>query len=352
MYLLKTNNKIRAYILRGSTGALLLSCMLVALCLAINLPGQAPKAIPPHDGAFFGASRTLSFAERVAYQTAIEDVYWRHRIWPKERHDPKPLLNAVMSQAQLERKVENYLRNSQMLEDHWQRPLSADQLQVEMERMASHTQQPEVLGEIFAALGNDPFVIAECLARATLAERLLTELKAHNQKLYGELNRHVNSQTEAQATGTMAAGRSDYVLPGIAGQSGGCIDDTWIATAANHPDPRSGHTAVWTGSEMIVWGGNTRPLPNAGERYNPSTDSWTATSVVNAPDTRAYHTAVWTGTEMIVWGGYLYPDVVNTGGRYNPSTDSWTATTTTNAPSPQAKPTAVWTGSHMIVWVD
>src|SRR6266704_1007603 len=29
--------------------------------------------------------RTLTFAERVAYQRAIEGVYWRHRIWPRSR---------------------------------------------------------------------------------------------------------------------------------------------------------------------------------------------------------------------------------------------------------------------------
>src|SRR5919106_7003028 len=57
-----------------------------------------------------GSQRTLTFPERVAYQRAIEDVYWRHRIWPKERPDPKPPLDAVMSQAQLEKKVTDYLR--------------------------------------------------------------------------------------------------------------------------------------------------------------------------------------------------------------------------------------------------
>ena len=45
-----------------------------------------------------------------------------------------------------------------------------------MERIASHTKQPGVLRELFAALGNDSFVIAECLARPVLAERLITEL--------------------------------------------------------------------------------------------------------------------------------------------------------------------------------
>ena len=120
------------------------------------------------------AAAGLTFAERVAYQRAIEDVYWRHRIWPKENPDPKPSLDAVMSQAQLEKKVTDYLRNSQALEDYWQQPITADQLQAEMDRMAQHTRQPEVLRELFEALGNDPFVIAECLARPLLAERLLT----------------------------------------------------------------------------------------------------------------------------------------------------------------------------------
>jgi len=63
--------------------------------------------------------RTLSFSERVAYQRAIEDVYWRHRIWPKDNPDSKPSLDAVISQAQLEKKVEDYLLKSQTLEDHW-----------------------------------------------------------------------------------------------------------------------------------------------------------------------------------------------------------------------------------------
>src|SRR5213080_2386252 len=137
--------------------------MITGTLLAFFHPEASTKVSP----------RTLTFAERVAYQRAIEEVYWRHRTWPKERPDPKPSLDAEMSQAQLEKKVADYLRNSQALEDHWQRPISAEQLQAEMDRMAQHTKQPEVLRELFEALGNDPFVIAECLARPVLAERRL-----------------------------------------------------------------------------------------------------------------------------------------------------------------------------------
>src|SRR2546429_4544180 len=85
-----------------------------------------------------------------------------------------------MSQAQLEKKVKDYLGKSQALEDYWQRPITADQLQAEMDRMTQHTKQPEVLHELFSALGNDPLVIAECLGRLILAERLVTELNHMN----------------------------------------------------------------------------------------------------------------------------------------------------------------------------
>jgi hypothetical protein len=140
------------------------------------------------------SGKTLTLAERVSYQRAIEEVYWQHRIWPAANAGPKPALDKVMSQAQIEKKVEDYLRNSQALEDYWQRPIAADQLQAEMERIASHTKQPGVLREIFASLGNDPFVIAECVARPVLAERLINELYAHDQRFHGELKRRAEAE--------------------------------------------------------------------------------------------------------------------------------------------------------------
>jgi hypothetical protein len=237
------------------------------------------------------SQRTLSFEERVSYQRAIEEVYWRHRIWPKENAYPKPSLDAVMSRAQLERKVTDYLRKSQALEDYWQRPITVRQLQAEMDRMAKHSKQPEVLQELFEALGNDPFVIAECLARPILAERLLAHFT-------NEQVNHTNL-TERQILATTA----NYDLLTIPDIQAGCIDDTWTATSTtNAPNGRSNQTAVWTGSEMIVWGGFNGSFSNTGDRYDPSTDSWTATTTTNAPDAREAHTAVWTGDEMIVWG--------------------------------------------------
>jgi N-acetylneuraminic acid mutarotase len=292
--------------------------------------------------------RTLTFAERVAYQRAIEDVYWRHRIWPKERPGLKPSLDAVMSQAQLERKVHDYLRKSQALRDYWQQPITSEQLQAEIDRMVKHTKQPDVLRELVQALGNDPLVVAECVARPLLAERLFASALAYRDVSWAVSRRNRPRKAVRPFSG--------YTLPPIATAlkpEDTCFD-AWGATdTTNAPDARVGHTAVWTGSEMIVWGGygTQNFFLNTGGKYNPTTDTWTSTDFINAPAPRDYHTAVWTGNEMIVWGGVnSTTGYLNSGGRYNPGTDSWAATSTTNAPEARETHTAVWTGTEMIVW--
>jgi len=143
----------------------------------------------------------------------------------------------------------------------------------------------------------------------------------------------------------------------------GCVDDAWAETSSEDaPSGREGHAAVWTGTEMIVWGGAVEPcgeetcdLTNTGGRYDPATDSWTAINTTDAPSARYRPAAVWTGTEMIVWGGCRFSDrgtcpALNTGGRYDPVTDTWTPVATTDAPSARYAHTAVWTGTEMIVW--
>ena len=294
------------------------------------------------------AAAALTFADRVAYQRAIEDVYWRHRIWPRENSKPKPSLDEVMSVQGIEKKVEDYLRDSQALEHYWQQPITAEQLQAEMDRMAKHTRQPEVLRELFDALGNDPFVVAECLARPALAERLF-----NSAQVYRDVSWAVSQPSNSRKRGKPWLGH--YTLRTVAtpwNAAGTCIDDWGATSTTNAPSARAYHTAIWTGSEMIVWGGgdgSTNYLSTGG-KYNPSTDSWTDTSIANAPSARLRHTAVWTGSEMIIWGGGGANGPANTGGKYNPSTDSWVATTTANAPASRSLHTAVWTGSEMIVW--
>lgn len=131
-------------------------------------------------------------------------------------------------------------------------------------------------------------------------------------------------------------------------------DDTWSpVSAANAPQARIRHTAVWTGEEMIVWGGELEggQLTNTGARYRPSTNTWASLPASGAPLARRDHAAVWTGTEMIIWGGEIQGgQLTHTGARYDPLTNTWTPVSPLPAPAARTAHTAVWTGYEMIVW--
>lgn len=126
----------------------------------------------------------------------------------------------------------------------------------------------------------------------------------------------------------------------------------WSSTAAaGAPSPRTGHTAVWTGSQMIIWGGTDIAATfGDGARWNPATDDWSAVSTIGAPEPRSAHVAVWTGSQMIIWGGVRPGAYLGSGARYDPVTDSWSSMSSAGAPSPRASARAVWTGTEMIVW--
>ncbi|HEX5044956.1 MAG TPA: MopE-related protein [Candidatus Polarisedimenticolaceae bacterium] len=306
------------------------------LCLALLLPAGSLSA--------FAASRTLTFEQRVAAQRAIEEVYWRHRIWPKDNPTPKPSLGVVFPEAALRAKVDDTLRKSHALETFWGGSITPRQLQAELDRMARSTRDPQRLRELFDALHGDPFLAAEVLARRSVAERLIRSAHAGTEPFdaWWELRR---SREPADVEPSSEA----YVLPSV--DVDGCDPDTWSATFSDVPDVRENHTAVWTGSEMIIWGGGSSL--NTGGRYDPATDTWSATSTgLHVPEGRWNHTAVWTGTEMIVWGGFgVTSYLLNSGGRYDPASDSWLPTSTAaGSPGPSASHTAVWTGTEMIVW--
>ena len=67
-----------------------------------------------------------------------------------------------------------------------------------------------------------------------------------------------------------------------------CVDWQPTSIGANVPTARNGSTAVWTGSEMIIWGGYNSADLNSGGRYTPATDSWLPISLgTNVPAARA-----------------------------------------------------------------
>jgi len=265
--------------------------------------------------AMVAVAQPLTLDERVAARRAVEEVYWKHRIWPAENPGPKPPLEAVLPDAVLRAMVEDELRNSP--------ELSTEQLQAEVDRMVARSRAPGILAELFDALGNDPNLIAETLARPALAS--------------------------ASAAASLEASEARIELPLLDPNAGGCSDDLW-RDLESAPSSRADTSAVWTGSEMIVWGGDIGSIyRNTGGRYTPATDRWTPMSRTGAPTPRSEVRAVWTGTRMIVWGG-TNGTVLRDGAVYDPVADAWTTMSTVGAPVGGNRNTAVWTGARMLVW--
>jgi N-acetylneuraminic acid mutarotase len=144
-------------------------------------------------------------------------------------------------------------------------------------------------------------------------------------------------------------GDQDYLNDGWRYDPG---TDTWTAIATNGaPSARFLHSVVWTGSQMIVWGGvNAGGFLNDGGCYTPASDTWAPVTTGGAPSGRKFHSAVWMGTEMIIWGGYNNTGNLQDGGRYNPFLNSWRATISTGAPAARENHSAIWTGSQMLIW--
>jgi hypothetical protein len=143
--------------------------------------------------------------------------------------------------------------------------------------------------------------------------------------------------------------------------TGGRLDigaDRWSLTATRAQDftRRSGAAGVWTGVEWLLWGGRSETTLDTGVKYTPALDQWSSLEQNYAPQHRDAHTAVWTGDRMIIWGGrsglgpggYLH---LNSGGMYQPTgIGAWSSTADVNAPAPRGRHTATWTGTGMLIW--
>jgi hypothetical protein len=130
--------------------------------------------IPTICGMHAWADGPLTFEERMKAQEAIERVYYSHRVWPKDNPTPKPSFKQRVSKGIIRKKVEDTIKKSILLDEYWKKPLTGEELQAEMDRIVRQTKDPEILKELFDALNNDPYLIAECLVRPVLADKTLS----------------------------------------------------------------------------------------------------------------------------------------------------------------------------------
>lgn len=138
-----------------------------------------------------------------------------------------------------------------------------------------------------------------------------------------------------------------------------------IALAENGLSERGFHSALWTGSRMLIWGGcdasrsgiyGCAKYFNDGSLYDPKMDTWKRLKQDGAPTPRIAHGAAWTGRQMIVWGGCTTgdgcTDDLGDGGIYDVAHDEWHAipANTLNEPTKRSNHSLVWTGREAIVW--
>jgi N-acetylneuraminic acid mutarotase len=309
-------------------------------------------ALGPTGSTAFSRQRVLTFEERVAAQAAIEAVYAAGR---SGKSGPAP---GAVSRDLLERKVRTYLAKSAALEAAWNAPITAAALRRELERIAADTKMPDRLQAIYDALGRDSVLIQETFVRAELAERLVSAVAPDWETSWRDRSARFDPMqvrvTAEALPGLPSPGDTVHGDSAIGPAAPSCgFQDLWITGGTSGaPALRTAPTAVWTGAEMIVWGGtdNSSAALATGGRYDPVLDRWLPMTGNGAPAARADHTAVWTGSVMIVWGGDTPGTTFNTGGRYDPVANTWTPTTLTGAPVARSHHGAVWTGSEMIVW--
>ncbi|HEX9123718.1 MAG TPA: hypothetical protein VF984_10255, partial [Actinomycetota bacterium] len=167
----------------------------------------------------------------------------------------------------------------------------------------------------------------------------------------GKYTRAVWTGTEAIFWGAQRGQDS-----GLASASGLAFDpatERWHEIPSSPHQPSFGGALVWTGSELISWGGGAPgdPENTQGAAYDPETDMWRR--IADAPIGLNLASGVWTGHEMIVLGSLLNSrNIASTshvvGAAYDPTTDSWHRIAPSEL-SPQAS-SAVWTGDRMVAW--
>ena len=131
--------------------------------------------------------------------------------------------------------------------------------------------------------------------------------------------------------------------------------DSWFTiSGVGAPSPRDQQVVLWTGTEMIVWGGyiynSGYTYFNDGAKYNPATNTWTPMTTTGALTGRAGCAFAWTGSELIIWGGNNGSGALTDGARYKPASNSWAPMNTTVNPGQRFGFGQAFSTTDLYVW--
>jgi hypothetical protein len=120
------------------------------------------------------------FAALCADRTAIERVYYQHRL------GNKPPFEETMSPAQVEKLVREDLHKQAVLEQVYAIAITSALLAAEVQRINATTRAPDVLAELKSALGNDNDRFGRTVAQPLLIERVLREKFENDDALHAQ----------------------------------------------------------------------------------------------------------------------------------------------------------------------
>jgi hypothetical protein len=148
--------------------------------------------------------------------------------------------------------------------------------------------------------------------------------------------------------GAVVIGQGEGRTPKPLEVVGGGAAGAWTSLSPSPVDGRTSASVVWTGTELIVWGGegeSEADVLNTGAAFDPTTGRWR--ELPQAPIAgRAGHAAVWTGKEMVVCCGGVDPGPI---AAYSPVSNSWRLLQEQSELESFKYPAAVWTGERMVV---
>jgi N-acetylneuraminic acid mutarotase len=126
---------------------------------------------------------------------------------------------------------------------------------------------------------------------------------------------------------------------------------TWGVLPHSPLAGRSDAASAWTGEELLIWGGfdgGFRDVPyfDDGAAFDPVTGTWRMLPAPPIGPRTPF--SVWTGRELIVWGSVDRFARLRDGAAYDPTTNSWR--TIADGPTDITDGSAVWTGEEMIVF--
>lgn len=137
------------------------------------------------------------------------------------------------------------------------------------------------------------------------------------------------------------------------------VTNVWTTMNPSHgPTANPGqYGGTWTGSELLVFGG-VRKSGATWERmnelwaYDPVSDHWREldSSDPDTPGARSHHTAVWTGSRLVVFGGYDGLSPVSSGGQYDPAANAWLPMPYDDEPAARWLHASAWSGTRMFTW--